>query len=477
MYQGSISSAGPARPLSAASGSLIIRNSMITQTGNQRDGSQRIRRERSPSAETSFRCKRIRTMAYSELIKDFNKIRDYMRQFYVYGFKTRDEYDGKSARSYDNERRRIESWLGEFISFRQEPAGRVSFITVDSSKITANPLYNAFKAKSFTANDIVLNFCILDILQPGMRLGVSEITERIDEKYMSSFEDSKLFDEATVRNKLKEYAQEGILTAEKDGRRMLYSISEDKIDLDDWKEAIGFFSEIDPVGVIGSFLLDKMHGQPEMFTYKHHYILHALESDVICTLLDAISDDCTVEFTLHSHRKDKRKDFQVIPFRICLSTENGRGYLLGRNQRDGRFNMYRLDRIISVRKGEYAPQKAELMDAANDFTKHLWNTSSGYARTVDHLEMTLRITPQEDYILQRLEREGKHGSVEEIGDDRFRYSVDVYDAAEMLPWIRTFTGRIEELSCTDPEVTKVFYGDLEEMISMYLQDGGDGDAV
>ena len=49
-------------------------------------------------------------MAYSELVKDYERIRDYMRQFYVYGFKSRDEYDAKSARSYDNERRRVESW-------------------------------------------------------------------------------------------------------------------------------------------------------------------------------------------------------------------------------------------------------------------------------------------------------------------------------------------------------------------------------
>ena len=48
-------------------------------------------------------------MAYSELIKNFERIRDYMREFYVYGFKSREEYDTKSARSYDNERRRIES--------------------------------------------------------------------------------------------------------------------------------------------------------------------------------------------------------------------------------------------------------------------------------------------------------------------------------------------------------------------------------
>lgn len=28
-------------------------------------------------------------MAYSELIKNFDRIRDYMRQFYVYGFKAK----------------------------------------------------------------------------------------------------------------------------------------------------------------------------------------------------------------------------------------------------------------------------------------------------------------------------------------------------------------------------------------------------
>ena len=37
-------------------------------------------------------------MAYSELIKNFDRIRDYMRQFYVYGFKSRNEYDKKSIR-------------------------------------------------------------------------------------------------------------------------------------------------------------------------------------------------------------------------------------------------------------------------------------------------------------------------------------------------------------------------------------------
>ncbi len=38
-------------------------------------------------------------MAYNELIKNFNIIRDYIRDFYVYGFDSRDEYSRKSKRT------------------------------------------------------------------------------------------------------------------------------------------------------------------------------------------------------------------------------------------------------------------------------------------------------------------------------------------------------------------------------------------
>lgn len=52
---------------------------------------------------------------FQELIKNFDRIRDYMRQFYVYGFKMRNDFEEKSARTYDNERRRIESWLSDYM--------------------------------------------------------------------------------------------------------------------------------------------------------------------------------------------------------------------------------------------------------------------------------------------------------------------------------------------------------------------------
>ena len=41
-------------------------------------------------------------MVYNELVKNFKYIRDYMREFYVYGFKSRDEFAGKIVRLYDD---------------------------------------------------------------------------------------------------------------------------------------------------------------------------------------------------------------------------------------------------------------------------------------------------------------------------------------------------------------------------------------
>lgn len=106
-------------------------------------------------------------MAYSELIKNFDNIRAYMRDFFIYGFKTREEYSAKSVRSYDNERRRIQSYLGDLVSYRQTSVGKQMFISLDGRKATHNPLHKAFKSKSFTDKDITVHFIVMDILADG----------------------------------------------------------------------------------------------------------------------------------------------------------------------------------------------------------------------------------------------------------------------------------------------------------------------
>ena len=197
-------------------------------------------------------------MAYSELIKNYNRICAYLRSFYVYGFQHRDEYTQKSARSYDNERRRVESWLGDYMSFGQDENGRRVFLTVDSRAITENPLYRAFRTKSFTDRDITLHFHILDILSVNGTLSINGMMDELTDR-LSEFESDELPDESTVRKKLKEYSTLGLVAMEKRGRETFYVLSEDMTEISTWDVAVAFFSEASPsgqaVGKISTFSL------------------------------------------------------------------------------------------------------------------------------------------------------------------------------------------------------------------------------
>ena len=50
----------------------------------------------------------------------------------------------------------------------------------------------------------------------------------------------------------------------------------------------------------------------------------------------------------------------------------------------------------------------------------------------------------------------------------------MFDATEMVPWLRTFIGRVVKLECSSKAVEDRFYGDLDAMRKLY---GGDEDAV
>lgn len=405
-------------------------------------------------------------MAYSELIKNFDRIRDYMRQFYIYGFKSRTEYDKKSARSYDNERRRLESWLGDFMRFRQTSDGKNVFLSVDSRTIPANPLYNAFKAKSFTVGDVTFHFYVLDILQPGVSCTVQEILDRMFDQYLCHFDSNWQPDISTIRKKLKEYVSLGILKAEKQGRELYYSRTED-LALSQWEDAAAFYSEIDPLGVIGSTLLDKLDGFGDCFRFKHHYMLHTLDSRILLQLLTAIGDKMTVKLTNASQRRGNQAVHTVCPLKIFISTQGGRQYLLCHHYGFRKLMFFRLDYIQKVEATATERRFDRYMGAYETFRRHLWGTSTGVGFRVDHLEMTLRFRDDEPYIPHRLEREKRYGRVEMIDENTCKYIVDTYDASEMLPWLRTFIGRIEKLECSDESVVQRFYEDLDAVYGLY----------
>ena len=413
-------------------------------------------------------------MAYSELIKSFEKIRGYMRDFYVYGFKSREQYDRKSARSYDNERRRIESWLGDYMSFRQDAGGKTVFLSVDNRGVPHNPLYKAFKTKSFTANDITLHFTILDLLADGETLTVKEIVDQIADRYLAQTDSSDVPDESTVRKKLKEYEELGILEATKVGRESAFRRAQDCVDLDAWHDAIDYFSEADPMGVVGSYLLDKNEENPVRFSYKHHYLLHALDSEILHDLLAVIREHRAAEITSFVVRRQEERTNTVLPVKIYVSTQTGRQDLLAYHYRLHRPMFFRIDNIRSVKAGSVEKRMDKYGSFHDKLKENLWGVSLGAGHSLDHIEMTLQIGRGEEFIIDRLEREKRCGQITVDENGRYVFVADVYDASEMMPWIRTFIGRIVDLKCTNDAVTRRFETDMELLREMY---GGADHAV
>lgn len=422
-------------------------------------------------------------MAYSELVKNFNRIRDYMREFYVYGFKSREEYTGKSARSYDDERRRLESWLGDYMRFRRTPEGKNVFLSIDSRRSRHNPLYKAWKAKSFTDGDITLHFILMDVLAPdGEAMSVGEITGRLDE-YLSVFAEPRLFDESTVRKKLKEYAAEGILTAERRGKTLYYRRAPDSGHCD--ADMLDFFSEVSLCGVIGSFLLDKMEadkaGTPGTkphrgnFAFKHHYITGAMDSEIVYQLLEAMHEKRYVTLETVNRQKGRVMMSTAVPLRILVSVQSGRQYVMAYVPRGGRIKSFRIDNIVSVRQGEVSGEFEELRGKLEGMRPYMWgvSTQGRSGRRTEHVEFTVRYGDNEEYIHHRLEREKRCGTVERIDGNTSRFSAEVYDASEMIPWIRTFICRITGISFSDPGTEAQFRRDLDEMYRLYGLEGGE----
>lgn len=440
-------------------------------------------------------------MAYSELIKNFDNIRGYMRDFFLYGFKTREEYDRKSARSYDNERRRIQSYLGHLISFRQTPSGKNAFISLEGRSVTHNPLYQAFKAKSFTNKDITLHFLLLDILS-GNSYSLKDILRIMDTEYLTAFQNPISFDESTLRKKLKEYEELGIVVSEKSGRTVTYRLSENEICLAEYKEAIRFFTEESPLGVIGSYLEDRMQPDAEKayptgrndengkclpdrndengkclpgrndcageyLTFKNHYIMNAYDAEITELILQGIHEKRLLEITSFSRGDAGVKQQTVIPYKLYVSTQGGRNYLFCMDADNLRPYSLRVDYIQKGKAGEVCADYDRLLKVCERAGEHMWGVSCAKYRRYEHIEMDIYVGTDEAFIVRRLEREKRCGTVSKVDEETYRFSADVLDAYEMMPWIRTFFGRIKAIRCDNEDVKNQIKIDMVKMLKQY----------
>lgn len=423
-------------------------------------------------------------MAYSELIKNLDTLRTYIRSFYIYGFKSRDKFTGKSTRTYDDEKRRLENYLDGYMTFRPDENGKVNFVSIDSRHTPHNPLYKLFKAKSFTAMDISLHFMVMDILVGGEKKSLNQILDEINSVYLDGFSSEVVPEESTLRKKLKEYEELGLIKSEKDGKTMLYCRSP-LSDLSGLEDVLNFFSETDPCGVIGNFLFDKLpkeaQQEGEIFQYKHHYITSTIESDFVEQVFQAIREHRYLTIEQKRSEDDRTFPNEVIPLMIYQSTQGGRMYLMAYRPRGKYFLALRFDYIVGMETGGVYESFEQKRVEFEELRNHIWGVALKQNKkhndtTTVHVTFRITFSEEEKFIYQRLLREKRSGTVTLLDDNNAQFDVDVYDPQEIIPWLRTFICRITFFDCTDKYIVRRFYGDIRKMNRMYLGEEEDVEA-
>lgn len=427
---------------------------------------------------------------FNELIKNFEKTREYLRDFFICGYRRRGEFTGKSARTYDDEKRRIESWMqnGE-MAYSDTTDGRHVAISVDSGHILENPLWQAYEARSFTDNDIRLHMLLLDVLQDGKPCSLKEIVSILDMEY------DVFFDEQTVRGKLREYTDEGIFIAEKRGKTALFRLSPDATDafiraypgLDD---ALRFFSQDTEFGVIPYQMLRAAGLRNTHFLQKHSFLVHTLEDVLLKEIFEAVGQQRRIVFCTFGKRARMRPDasgslFLAVPMQVFVSLQTGRRYLACYLPDDNRFHSFRLDYIRTVKPAEPEPDYARIAEAYQKAVSRVFGVSFGQTKRDTAfreipsfpLQIVFTYDPEtEQHIPVRLLREKRIGMIGQTADGTYTMTVDAADTNEVMQWLKSFIGRVVSVSCP-PEapddikaVCSRFSDDIRRMYRMYWGD-------
>ena len=405
---------------------------------------------------------------FKELIKSFPKTREYVRDFFVYGFKTREEFKEKSPRTYDNERRRIESWLSGFIKRDYTEKGKNISLAIDSNLLDTNPLYQVWKTKSFTDNDIMLHFFLLDCLNEQAGKTIESITDDILDTY------GIFFDTQMIRRKCNAYVKEGLLRKEKQGKDLLYLKKPDFqnmiCEFPMLENAIKYYQLSAPLGIIGNTILDTVSKENRVFRVKHSFFVHTLEDEVLLQILEAMQQQFSVLLSIKSSKNSRERTQSGIPLQIFTSTRTGRRFLCLYICKSKRFTCLRMDTIKKVQMLEAAENYDNLKDTLQKNHPYIWGVSfqNEQQTRMESIKITLHIQEgREDFIIERLKREGKGGIITRIEPNIYTYEKEVFDCNEMLPWIRTFTGRIKDIECSSARLKNLFYKDMEKMYELY----------
>lgn len=424
---------------------------------------------------------------YNYFIKKHSTIRNILKNIYIYGCYDKEqlvELCNISDKKYDNETRRIRFFINRnnLVEIRRGRNKIVSF-RYDRNTDPYNFLSDSYKIKTFTPLDISLFFYLQQLLNRGEELTVNELADAIGEF-------NEEINQLTIQRKLNELTELGLVEVHGSTRPRTYRIKEDffadftEEELLAIYQAVSFYKNLSPIGIRGQFLQDtlasylklerELEPPEEPFLFRHGFLYRILNDEIVNQLCAAYQSHCLTELTFMNGKKRK-----VVPIRLVNEFQFGRQYLFCYDLKTGKPSYLRLDRIeeVTVSGQHYDPSSYEKWVGLIPCS---WcaslpsGTGEAYPEQlilvqVDFLfhELPREDAESETYILDRLMREKRTGTITRIGEGHYLYEIKVLDPVELVPWIRSFGhfARVRQSNAHD--LPAKILKDLEESLRNY----------
>lgn len=377
---------------------------------------------------------------YQELVKSFDNIRKISQDFFIYGYNGRGDFPFISDRMYDNELRRIKSYLKNYVITTQTKDKKTISISSNTIYDTINPLFELFSGKSFTSKDCFLHFVLLDILSNYKTKTLNEIYDEILDNY-----DPIDLDIMTVRNKLHEYIDLGIIILSKENNKNLYTLQNQIIIDDKLIETLIFFQKIVPLGYI---LNPITSNKKSSYIYKQVFFSNVLDDEYVLILLNAIENKQPI--LIKQRGRKNNVIVKGMPIGIYQNMITGRRYL--KVMKKGNSVFVRIDKIEEV---SYLDTEYTLFEENNK---------------KEYIKVLLHIDDNEMFIVDRIYREINEENIIKIDGNTYQFTLYYSNLFDSIPYVRSYFGRILKLESDNKQVLTKLQRDLFSTISLY-EDG------
>jgi hypothetical protein len=407
---------------------------------------------------------------FQTAIREYETIRPYLRFMYLYGCCTKKYMTDKglttSARKFEEDTRRTRAIIPNRIDEMLVSRRKSLRVNVSALDIDENYLAASYFIRAFTDYDFALHFAILFILAetPGIRL--EALVKRIDGMALHD----KTISKNTIKRFLSEMIMEG-LVVKSNG----YSLPPDPFaKLSDEEilaliTAVDFYRNVLMVSILGEYAYSSLihyasssrrHKPPDVsiFMFRYRHLERIVDDDTLLPLIHCIR---TQKKTRYKYNEKKREGF---PCQIRYDTFYGRQYVV---IHDGK--QYNILPITNISEVTVLCDNARECPKPDTFLRHSWFVSQPQKNEKPAVKVRAWFYIDKDihYILERLQREKRHGSITNVSEGKYLFEIGLNDPHEILPWLRSFLGYVVIEKSDEHDLYERYSASVSRMREIY----------